>query len=374
MANIVVIGAHPESLTNFRGELIRSLVVAGHHVTAMATPASQEQIAAIKALGANFFSFPVQRNGLSPIKDLQTFLALRKAFRELQPDAVLAYTIKSVIWGGLALFGNQVPRFYALVTGLGFAFQEGGLVRKALTALVTGLYRLSLSRAERVIFQNPDNRDLFIARHIVAKEKCTLVNGSGVDLQRFAVAPLSDNAVLFLTIGRLLGEKGFREYAQAARLVKARYPEAVFKLVGPVDPSPDRISLEEVKEWEANGLIEYQGSTSDVRPFIADSHIFVLPSYHEGMPRTVLEAMAMGHPILTTDVPGCRETVIHGENGFLVPKADAEALAERMIWFIEHRDQWQRMGLCSRKMAEDRFDVHKINRELMQIMGLEPSR
>lgn len=370
MSKIIIIGALPESLTNFRGELIRSLTKAGHNVTAMATLASQEQIAAIKVLGADFCSFPVQRNGLSPIKDLQTLFALRKAFRKMQPDVVLAYTIKPVIWGGLALFGNHTTRFYALVTGLGFAFQEGGLVRKALMSLVTGLYRLSLSRSDRVIFQNPDNRDLFIARQIVATDKCALVNGSGVDLQRFGVAPLCDNIIRFLTIGRLLGEKGFREYAHAAKLVKGRYPEAVFTLVGPVDPSPDGITLEEVKEWVANGWIEYHGSTSDVRPFIADSHIFVLPSYHEGMPRTVLEAMAMGRPILTTDVPGCKETVIQGENGFLVPKADAEALAERMIWFIEHRDQWQRMGQRSRQMAEERFDVHTINRKLMRIMGL----
>lgn len=370
MSSVIVIGALPESLTNFRGELIRSLVKAGHHVTAMASPASQVQIAAIKALGANFYSFPIQRNGLNPIVDLQTLLALRKAFRELQPDVVLAYTIKPVVWGGLALFGNPAPRFFALVTGLGFAFQEGGLVRKALTTLVTGLYRLSLSRAEQVIFQNPDNQDLFTVRQIVTTEKCALVNGSGVDLQRFAVAPLPGAGAVFLTIGRLLGEKGFREYAQAARLVKSRYPDAVFKLVGPVDPSPDGIPLEEVRKWEACGLVQYQGATSDVCPFIADAHIFVLPSYHEGMPRTVLEAMSMGRPILTTDVPGCRETVVSGENGFLVPKADVEALAERMIWFIEHRDQWERMGQASRRIAEERFDVHKINAQMLKIMGL----
>lgn len=370
MTNILVIGALPDSLTNFRGELIRSMVAAGHHVTAMASPASQEQIAAIKALGADFCSFPVQRNGLNPFKDLQTLFALRKAFCQLDPDIVLAYTIKPVIWGGLALRGFPTVRFYALITGLGFAFQENGILRKFLSTLVTWLYSLSLSRSERVVFQNSDNRELFIARKIVENDKCELVNGSGVDLARFAVAPFPSIPPVFLAIGRLLGEKGFREYAQAAKQVKLRFPETEFRLVGPPDPSPDGIILDEVKRWQADGCIEYLGSARDVRPLIADSHVYVLPSYHEGMPRTVLEAMSMGRPILTTDVPGCRETVVPSENGWLVPKADAKALAERMTWFIENRDQWQRMGQRSRQMAKERFDVHTINQELMQIMGL----
>lgn len=370
LSRVVIIGALPESLSNFRGELIRALVEAGHQVTAMATPASHEQIAAINALGVDFCSFPVQRNGLNPVKDLQTLSALHTALRQLKPDVVLAYTIKPVVWAGLALRGISAPRFFALITGLGFAFQEHGFLRKMLSALITWLYRLSLGRSDRVIFQNPDNLDLFVVRHIVAKEKCALVHGSGVDLSRFAVAQFSGGPPVFLAIGRLLGEKGFREYAQAARMVKVRHPEAVFRLVGPTDPSPDCIPLEEVNQWQAEGCIEYLGSTKDVRPFIADCHVFVLPSYHEGMPRTVLEAMSMGRPILTTDVPGCRETVILGENGWLVPKADAEALAKRMIWFMEKRDQWQCMGQRSRQMAEERFDVHKINHELVEIMGL----
>lgn len=370
MANIIIIGALPESLTNFRGELIRSLVKAKHQVTAMATPASHEQVAAIKALGAEFLSFPVQRNGLNPIKDLQTLFALRSAFRQLQPDVVLAYTIKPVIWSGLALLGKPTPRFYALITGLGFVFQDCGFLRKMLSILVARLYRQSLGRSDHVIFQNQDNLILFVDRHIIAKEKCTLVHGSGVNLSHFAVAPFPCASPVFLAIGRLLGDKGFREYAQAARHVKARFPEAAFKLVGPTDPSPDGIALDEVYQWQADGCIEYLGSAKDVRPCIADCHVYVLPSYHEGMPRTVLEAMSMGRPILTTDVPGCRETVIPGENGWLVPKADAESLAKHMIWFIENRDQWQRMGRRSRQMAEERFDVHMINRELMRILGL----
>jgi glycosyltransferase involved in cell wall biosynthesis len=368
-----VIGALPESLLNFRGNLLKELVKGGHEVTAMAAEADQSVKERLVALGIGFREYPVQRNSMNPVKDMKTFLALRKAFRELRPDVILSYTIKPVIWGGIASKGMASSRFYALITGLGFALQQGdGLSRRFLTAIVVRLYGAALSRASFVIFQNPDNRDFFVSQRIADKDKCAVVNGSGVDLNRFAVEPLPAEGPIFLAIGRLLGAKGFREYAHAAQMVKERYPDAVFRLVGPSDPSPDGIPDKEVRAWDTHGWVEYLGATNDVRPFIAGSHIYVLPSYHEGMPRTVLEAMAMGRPILTTDVPGCRETVIQGENGYLVPKGSTVALAERMCWFIEHRGKWEKMGMRSRALAEERFDVHNVNRELLKIMGLFP--
>jgi glycosyltransferase involved in cell wall biosynthesis len=372
---VVIIGALPESLLLFRGDLLKTMVTAGYAVTAMAAPADQGVIEQLKALGVRFKAYPVQRNGINPLRDTQTYFALRKALYELKPDVVLSYTIKPVIWGGIALKGMSATRFYALITGLGFAFQDGdSFLHTILTSLVIRLYRFSLTKASRVIFQNTDDRELFIAKQIIKIDKSELVNGSGVDLDHFAVANLPNNDVVFLTIGRLLGSKGFREYAKAARLVKLRYPKVLFKLVGPADPSLDGISLAEVKSWHDGGVIQYLGETRDVRPFINDCNVYVLPSYHEGMPRTVLEAMAIGRPILTTDVPGCRETVIVGENGYLVPKADPEALAERMIWFIENRDKLERMGQASRRIAEEKFEVHKINEKMLHIMGLKAAR
>jgi glycosyltransferase involved in cell wall biosynthesis len=157
---------------------------------------------------------------------------------------------------------------------------------------------------------------------------------------------------------------------EAANIIKQQYPQAVFQLVGPEDPSPDGISLEELTKLNHNNSVDYLGATSDVRSFIEDCSIFVLPSYHEGLPRTVLEAMSMGRPILTTNVPGCRETVINGENGWLVEKANVEELAEKMLWFIEEQQEWQRMAQASRAMVEDKFDVHIVNTELINIMGL----
>lgn len=335
----------------------------------MACGASNEDIELIESLGGRYSDYPIDRNGINPIRDIKTFIFLYGYFRKLKYDVLLSYTIKPIIWGGLAARFANVPSFYAMVTGLGYAFQKGGLAKNLLNTLVKFLYRSALKKSKGVIFQNRDNMQVFIDEGIVPQEKCFLVNGSGVDLSHYSLSPLPSTPH-FLLIARLLGDKGIREYAQAAQLVKQKYPEAVFKLLGPEDPSPDGIKLDEVHQWTESGAIKYSGATTDVRPFIENCAIYVLPSYHEGMPRTVLEAMAMGRPILTTDVPGCRETVIDGENGWLVEKANAEQLAEKMIWFIENQDKWQEMGKSSHDMAYEKFDVHKVNAEILKIMGL----
>jgi glycosyltransferase involved in cell wall biosynthesis len=372
MKKLTIIGALPESLINFRGALIQSLCKANCQVTCMASISQPKVTQQLMSWGVIFSAYPVHRSSLNPLADLKTWHALRQAFRALQPDIILAYTIKPVIWGGLASRVTPSTRFYALITGLGFAFQGESLKRKILSQLVTLLYRAALKRATKVIFQNPDNLNEFVSRGIIPKDKCELVNGSGVDIQSFSFMPAAINSsVTFLSIGRLLGEKGFREYAEAAKIVKEIFPETTFQLLGPEDSSPDGIPMKEVAEWQHESIIKYLGSASDVRPFIELCDVYVLPSYHEGMPRTVLEAMAIGRPILTTDVPGCRETVIQGENGYLVPKADAGALAKQMIWFIENQSQREKMGKESRKIAEDKYDVRKINKGILKIMEIK---
>ncbi|MFH4665311.1 glycosyltransferase family 4 protein [Vibrio cidicii] len=369
MTQVVVVGALPQSLINFRGELLKSFRLYKINIIAMASGINTEQKKILTDFCHTYIDYPVARNGLNPIQDSKTVLSLLSYFREIKPDAILAYTIKPIIWGGIASRIAKVPVFYALVTGLGFAFQPGGFLKGVLIRLVRLLYKTALKEAKGVIFQNPDNMQVFIDQGIVPKGKCFLVNGSGVDLSHYEKEPLS-NKPHFLLIARLLGDKGIREYAKAAALVKQQYPEAEFHLVGPEDPSPDGIQINEVNQWHESGVIHYHGATSDVRPFIKACNIFVLPSYHEGMPRTVLEAMAMGRPILTTDVPGCKETVVNGENGWLVEKANVEQLAERMIWFIEHPEQWEIMGDKGHQMANEKFDVHKVNAEILKIMGL----
>ena len=371
MANVIIVGALPESLVNFRGEFIRSLVLAGHRVTAMACKADSKSVAAIETLGVKFRPFPIVRAGLNPLDEIRMLYALRQAFLEIKPNMVIAYTIKPVIWSGVALFGLREVSYFTLITGLGFSFDGATIPRRILRTIASVLYRLSLRRATRVVFQNKDNCDFTIQNNLAPPEKCFVVDGSGVDISWFKPTALPSGPPIFLLIARLIADKGLREYAIAAALVKLKYPEAVFQLLGPADPSPNSIPMNEVNSWKKFDSIHYLGSAEDVRPFIAKCHVYVLPSYHEGMPRTVLEAMAMGRPILTTDTPGCRETVVPNLNGHIIPKANAEALAEKIIWFLENRSRWQDMGDSSRQIAETRFDVHKINKELIKILNLD---
>lgn len=371
LAKVLVVGVLPQSLLNFRGELIQAIKAQNKSVLTVSVPLSDTLAQDFSAKGFDHYAVNFQRNGLNPLADLKSCWALYQLYKKEQPEKVLAYTIKPVIWSGIAARFAKVP-FYALVTGLGFAFQGVSFKRRLLTRLVSLLYKVALLHATKVIFQNEDNRQLFVERGIVPFSKTEVVNGSGLDISRFVLAdlPTSDNGIQFLCIARLLGEKGLREYAQAASIVKAQHPNAKFVLVGPEDTSPDGIGIDEVQDWIRNGSVDYQGATNDVRPFIEKAHVYVLPSYHEGLPRSTIEAMGMGRPVITTDAVGCKETVAEGVNGFKVPVADVPALAKKMIWFIEHPDQTEPMGLASRKMAEEKFDVHKVNARMLEIMGV----
>ena len=233
---------------------------------------------------------------------------------------------------------------------------------------------MSLKRAAKVFFQNQDDETLFRQLELLPSSiPSVVVNGSGVDLSVFEVAPISLSTIDFLLIGRLLGDKGVREYEQAARKIKVRYPQAIFRLVGWIDTNPDAIRQVELDDWVAAGTLEFVGKIEDVRPIIAASTVYVLPSYREGTPRTVLEAMAMGRPIITTDAPGCRETVIDGENGFLVPVKSVDALVDAMLKFIEDPMLAPRMGKRSREIAEEKYDVHKVNAVMLREMGITPT-
>jgi glycosyltransferase involved in cell wall biosynthesis len=298
-----------------------------------------------------------------------------RLMRQIAPSMVLGYTVKPVIYGILAARLAGVPQRFALITGLGYAFQERGSQR-SLQTLVQGLYGLALAQAERVFFQNPDDLALFQARGILRPHtKVTIVNGSGVDLASFTATPFPKNiahgAIRFLFIGRFLGDKGVREYVQAARVLQRTHPQARCALVGWIDSNPDAIEQAELDGWVADGCIDFLGRLADVRPAIEACSVFVLPSYREGTPRAVLEAMAMGRAIITTDAPGCRETVVNGDNGFLVPVQDAEALAKAMIRFIDEPALQAHMGARSRQIAEEKYDVQKVNAVILAGMGVE---
>lgn len=368
---IVVIGGFAESLLNFRGPLLRTLVERGHRVVACAPAASAGVVDALAAMGVAYHDVPFKRAGLRPDQDLRALGTLVALLREIRPDIVLGYTIKPVIYGLLAARLAGVPRQFAIITGLGYAFVNSGARARLVRAVVRRLYRLSLGSADRVFFQNPDDRALFEQMGLVRDAaQAVLINGSGVDVDAFQPAPIPHGPASFLLIARLLRDKGISEYVEAARMIRARYPQAVFRLAGWIDDNPAAISERELSAWTAEGVIEYLGRLDDVRPALAASSVYVLPSYREGTPRTVLEAMAMGRPVVTTDAPGCRETVRDGRNGYLVPVQDAAALARALERFLVEPGLIETMGREGRRMAVAKYDVRKVNGVILQTLGL----
>lgn len=376
----LIIASYPGSILRFRGALIRKLHEEGFeiHVAAPEFNNYPEEVRALKGLGYILHDMPMQRTGTNPLKDAATLSALYLMIKKVKPSHFMGYTIKPVIYGTLAAWVARVPNRYALITGLGYAFQqveEAGKPTK-LQRLIHQLYKHALSKTSKVFFQNPDDLELFKQLRLITPDIPTaVVNGSGVDVSEYSVHsfPVSEDNTLeprFLLIARLLGDKGVREYAQAAKLIKIKYPQAQFDLVGWIDANPDSIEQKELDQWVDEGVINFWGKLADVKPAIAASSIYVLPSYREGTPRTVLEAMAMGRPIITTDAPGCRETVTNEVNGFLVPVKSVDRLVEAMQKFILDPSLIKMMGKASRQIAENKFDVHAVNNFMLEEMGL----
>ena len=359
------------SIIRFRGDLIQAIQACDCelHVAAPGVSRCTESTRELLRMGVRLHDTDLRRNGTNAVADLAYVIRLWQLMRRVRPEVTLPYTIKPVIYGTLAAWLAGVPHRYALITGLGYAFT--GERQSVLTRIVRVLYRFALGKAHKVFFQNPDDERLFRElRLLPSSVPSVVVNGSGVDVAAFAAQPLPSGPPVFLMIGRLLGDKGVREYAQAARTVKAIHPEARFQLVGWIDTNPDAIAPSELDAWIADGTLEFLGKLDDVRPAIAASTVYVLPSYREGTPRTVLEAMAMGRPIITTDAPGCRETVVNHDNGFLVPVQSVDALVGAMRRFIDDPTLAARMGARSRQMAEDKYDVHKVNDVMLREMGI----
>lgn len=383
---VFVIGGLARSLINFRGPFLKAMLSRGHSVFTAAGGTTPEVESQLKDMGIEHHDIPMEHAGLNPINDMKVVIYLTKNLRIVKPDLTLNYTIKPVIYGSFAALLSGVPRIFSMITGLGYLYTDTSYRRRFLARICSSLYRLNLRNNAAVFFQNPDDEVFFSERNIINRRKKTVIlNGSGVDLIHYSPAPIPKEPS-FLLIARLLGDKGIREYTAAARLVKAKYPDVIFRLVGGTDPNPACIPDSEIQEWVKEGVIEYLGHLEDVRTAIAKSSVYVLPSYYrEGTPRTVLEAMAMGRPIITTDAPGCRETIkrknghgsmkngkgiIKGENGFLIPVKDPARLAKAMEQFIKQPKMIHRMGNRSIEIATERYDVHKVNDIILRTMGL----
>jgi glycosyltransferase involved in cell wall biosynthesis len=370
MATVLIFGSYAPSLVNFRGPLITAIAERGHRVFAASPGIDDITGAAVRNLGAEPIDVPLVNASLDPLTMIRSMRELRGVIRTHKPNVLINYTIKPIILGALAGRLEQVPKIISLITGVGYAFTGGREFKRLLSkAAATFLYRLALDRSDEIVFQNPDDEALFRKLGLIAREcRTRMVAGSGIDLDHYAPAPLPRKPA-FLMIARLLKDKGIREFAEAAKWLKADHPEVPIALVGRLDPSPDSLTKAELDALIACG-IDFKGELSDVRPAIAECSIYVLPSYREGTPRSVLEAMAMGRAIVTTDAPGCRQTVTDGENGLLVKPRDATSLHDAMERFVREPGLAERMGPASRRLAERRFNVNQVNADLMSFAGL----
>lgn len=374
MKTVSIISSQAFSLVNFRGSLIEALVSKNIRVYALAPDYSDEFRAQVIALGAIPIDFQLTRTGMNPLQDFWDMSRLAAILYRLRPDATLGYFVKPVIYGTIAAWAARVPRRVAMIEGLGFVFTASGDAltwkRKLLRTAVSWLYRVALARAHSVIFLNRDDVSDFVNARLVDVRNVKLLGGIGVNLSEWKVAPIVKLPVTFVLTARLLREKGVQEYAAAARQVKMLHPDVRFILLGGLDPNPGGLTRAQVQTWVDQGDLEWPGHVA-VMPWLTQASVFVLPSYREGVPRSTQEAMAMGRAVITTDVPGCRETVVDGLNGYLVPVRDVPALVNAMLAFIVNPDLIGRMGHESRSMAEDRFDVHRINQRLLEILGVE---
>ena len=371
---LVLLGTVSASVFNFRTSLIKELVARNHTVYVLCVDYDDVSREKIVALGAIPVDYSLNRAGLNPIRDLVDTWKLFRQLKKIAPDVVLSYFVKPVIFGSIAARMAAVPRNIGMLEGLGYVFTDlpTGLKRKQriLRWVQVFLYRLALPGLDRLIFLNPDDSADLLSRNGLKAKNVSILGGIGVDLEKYPYIPLdSQKSPSFIFVGRLLAEKGINEYVAAARKVKSLHPEARFVELGGLDEeNPGGLSRLELDDLITSGIVEYPGHVSSVMQWLIDASVFVLPSYREGLPCSTQEAMAVGRAVITTDVPGCRETVVDGVNGYLVPRWDSEALAEKMLCLVRDPALVVRMGEESRRLAEQRFDADEVNARLIQML------
>lgn len=382
---VLVLTADANTLVYHRGDLIRDLAAQGCEVATSAAEDYPHVRAYVEAAGARHVPIRMVRSRVNLRHDWVTWVDMFRLFKKEKPDALFAYTIKSVVYGCVVARLAGVPRIYALLPGLGFTFVKPETLKGAVVQWISkALHRFALQRADVIFMQNRDDVKLFTdLRLLPAGVPVHVTAGSGVNLNEYPHAPLDGDAgiaagkIRFVLVSRLLQSKGVCVFAEAARKVKAKYPQAEFHLVGPFDPNPNRVEEADVERWVAEGTLTHHGMVRDIAPLLQTMHVFVLPTwYREGVPHATLEALSVGRPVITTDSVGARECVRGsvdeqpGENGFLVPPRCIDAVVRAMEFFLQHPERIAPMGRASRKLAEEVFDVRLVNQIILQAMGL----
>lgn len=367
---ILVLSSHTPSLFWFRMDMMHTFSAKGAKVVAVGPESEDIWSNKFSASGIEYRSIPVSRNGLNVLTDIITFKALKKLITDLQPQKIFTYQAKTIVYGALAAHSiNPQIEVYPLVAGLGSIFRGKGLKNIIIRTILSIQYRTAFKISKKIIFQNCDDMSELVHRNLLPSDKCRIINGSGVNIHKFDETELpKEKAILF--IGRLIGDKGVREYLELAKRLKEKYKEIRCMLVGPFDSNPSAISPQELQPYIDGKIIEYYGEQKDVRPYLSQCTVYILPSYHEGTPKTVLEAMSMGRPIVTTDAPGCRETVSNGINGYLVPIKNVDALENAVIKILDNKALSAQFAKQSRHIAVQKYDVNKVNATILEIMGL----
>lgn len=373
---VVLIGTVSSSIFGFRKLLLQSLVKAGHEVHILTTDLTPElQQRAWDELNVHAEKYTLARTGMNPLTDLKNAWVLYQRLKELKPDCVFCYFAKPVIWGALAARLAGIKHRYGMLEGLGYFFTDRPepnthkqkLVRSAQVAL----FHLSLPLLKGLVVLNPDDKKDLMEKYRIRQSNVMVLGGIGLDLEEYGFSEPDPSKLRFIFVGRLLAEKGINEYLKAAEIMKQRHSQAEFVILGRSDPgNPGSVDEAYLNGLVSQGVVIYPGSVPNVAEWLAGSSVFVLPSYREGVPRSTQEAMAVGRPIITTDVPGCRETIRDGENGFKVPPHNPQALAEAMEKFIVQPELISRMGRRSRELAERDFDAEKVNQRLFEFLEL----
>ena len=366
---VAVISSHTPSLFWFRMDMMKDIINEGHEVIALGPDDEKKWKDKFKDNKIEYRRIYVERTGINPFNDIKTYKSIKKQLKSIKPHKVFVYQAKTVIYGSIAAKRLGIKEVYPLIAGLGSVFRGEGKKNKIIKSIMKIEYKYACKGCKHVFFQNNDDVNVFLKNKIIDKKQVVIINGSGVSLEKFKVSPLPENFG-FLFIGRLIKDKGIMEYLSACKIIKEKYPKVSCFLVGPYDSNPSAIKEGDLKEYIDEGIIEYFGEQSDVRPFIEKCSTYVLPSYHEGTPKTVLEAMAMGRSIITTDAPGCRETVENEVNGFLVPVKNIQSIVSKMEILINNKELNKKMAEESIKIATNKYDVKLVNKSIMKTMNL----